>query len=366
MAKSWFHRIRNFLGRLLFKGAKKISVDPIGSGLTASASLSVVSPDLKPEELPVSTDNPYQADLLSREDFGDGLSKLIDFGSGTGVVLIDGGWGSGKTTFLRMWIQKARNQGKVVAMVNAWDGDYRGNPLEDIADQLATELEGCTPRNTLGRWFNHARGVLDSIFSPILQTLKVGTKAAAPSDGGMSWVAILALQQLVQSLHAVRRASVTDVRRLKNLRRQLQKTAESLRNTRNQRLRTRFVVVIDELDRCRPDYAVRFLETIKHVFEVQHVTFVVAANIAELAHTMSGVYGEAFDGKGYLERFFDITLQLPEGTRKDFVAKVVQETDQYSHFSRDIPKDVLGDSLTAEEILSYMLYHSTLKLKEYS
>ena len=163
MAKSWLHRIRNSLGQLLFKGAKRISVDSIGDGPTASFTLDVVSPDLKPEELPVSTDNPYQADLLSREDFGDGLSKLIDFGSGTGVVLIDGGWGSGKTTFLRMWIQKARNQGKVVAMVNAWDGDYRGNPLEDIADQLATELEGCTPRNTLGRLFNRTRGVLEAV-----------------------------------------------------------------------------------------------------------------------------------------------------------------------------------------------------------
>ena len=154
MAKSWFHRSRNFLGRLLYKGAAKISADPIGGLTISSATISVFTPDLKSEELPVSTDDPYRGDLLSREDFGDGLSKLIDFGSGTGVVLIDGGWGSGKTTFLKMWTQKARNQGKVVAMVNAWDGDYRENPLEDIADQLATELEGCIPRNRMMRMVN--------------------------------------------------------------------------------------------------------------------------------------------------------------------------------------------------------------------
>ena len=249
-------------------------------------------------------------------------------------------------------------------MVNAWDGDYRENPLEDIADQLATELEGCIPRNRMMRMVNRARRFFASILPSILRMLKAGTKAAAPSDGGASWVATLALQELVQSLHDVIRDSVTDIGRLKNLRRQLQQTAKILRNTRNGSLRTRFVVVIDELDRCRPDYAVRFLETIKHVFEVKHVTFIVAANTTELAHAMSGVYGEEFDGEGYLERFFDITLRLPEGTREDFVTKVVQDAALSSSFGRDIPNHELGDSLTAENILAYMLHRSALSSRE--
>ena len=363
MAKSWLLSTRNSLGQLLFKGAKKISVDPIG-GPTISASLTVFSPDLKPEELSISKHAPYQGDLLSREDFGDGLSKLIDFGSGTGVVLIDGGWGSGKTTFLRMWVQKARNQGKVVAMVNAWDGDYRGNPLEYIADRLATELEGGIPRNFMIRLVNWTRRISASILLPILQTLKAWTKASAPGDWGARWVAGLALQVLIHSLHKVKGAPVTAVERLENLRLQLEQTAGRLRSNRDRSPRTRFVVVIDELDRCRPDYAVRFLETIKHVFEVKHVTFVVAANITELARAMGGVYGEEFDGEGYLERFFDITLRLPEGTRGDFVTKVVQDANLSSHFGQDIPNDGLGDSLTAEKILTYMLYHSTLSSRE--
>lgn len=363
MTKSWLHHIRNSLGQLLFRGAKKISVDPIG-GPTVSATLSVFSPDLKPEELSVSPEDPYQGDLLSREDFGDGLSNLISFGSGTGVVLIDGGWGSGKTTFLNMWTQRAREQGNVIVMVNAWDGDYRGNPLEYIADQLATELEKHIPPNFMIRLVNRMRGFFAPILSPILRTLKAGTKAAAPSDGGASWVATLALQELVQSLHDVIRSPAAAIGRLENLRRQLQQTAKSLRNTRNQGQRPRFVVVIDELDRCRPDYAVRFLETIKHVFEVKHVTFVVAANTAELAHAMKRVYGEGFDGKGYLERFFDISLRLPEGTREDFMTKVVQDATLSSSFGRDIPNHELGDSLTAEKILTYMLHRSALSSRE--
>ena len=365
MVKLWLRRIRNYVGQLLFKGAEKISADPIGRATVSFGALTVFSPDLRPEEFPVSPQAPYQGDLLSREDFGDGLSRLTDYGSGTGVVLLDGGWGSGKTTFLKMWTQKARNQGKVVVMVNAWEGDYRGNPLEFIADRLATELEGGIPRNRMIRVVNWVRRRLASILLPILQRLmKAWTKVAAPGDWGASWVAKLTLQVLIQSLHKVKGAPVTAVERLENLKRQLKQTAASLRSTRNGSRRTRFVVVIDELDRCRPDYAVRFLETIKHVFEVKNVTFVVAANTAELAHAISGVYGEEFDGDSYLERFFDITLRLPEGTRESFVTKVVQDAKLASSFGRDIPNDVIVDSLTAENILTYMLCQSPLSPRE--
>ncbi len=60
------------------------------------------------------------------------------------------------------------------------------------------------------------------------------------------------------------------------------------------RRRQSLIVVIDELDRCRPDYALRFLETIKHVLEVPCVPFIIAANARELSQAVNGVYG---DGK---------------------------------------------------------------------
>ena len=130
MAHAWFVQVRNFLDRWLLRLAQRVSVDAVGAGMAGSMSLSVISPQLRSDELPVSPSRPYSEDLLGRETFGDGLTRLVDYGGGTGVVLIDAGWGNGKTTFLRMWVQKARNDGKVVASLNAWDGDYRDTPLE--------------------------------------------------------------------------------------------------------------------------------------------------------------------------------------------------------------------------------------------
>ena len=356
-------KFRNWIGGWLYKAGKRISVEPLGLP-GVSAKLTVMTPDLKPTELEVSTEGPYDKDLLGRKDFGDSLAKLTKYGAGTGVISVHGAWGSGKTTFLKMWMQDARNQGNVVAMVNAWDGDYRESPLEYIADQLAKELQRYVPRNAVSRMAKRISSYVAQIAQPIFQTLKAGTAASAVGDGGASWIAIGALQELIRLLHQVKYNTVTDSTKLEGLRRQLKHAAMGLWNNQKHGSLTRMIIVIDELDRCRPDYAVRFMETIKHVFEVEHVTFVVAANVAELAHAINGLYGEAFDGKGYLERFFDLSLSLPEGTRQEFVKKVVQDANLSSDFGKDIPSDHIDGPLTAEEIVDYMLFHSTLSLRE--
>ena len=101
MFRAWFVRIRNYLGKWLFRSAQRVSVVPLG-GPTFSANLSVDTPHLRPDELPVSASDPYAEDLLGRDSFGTGLTRLVDYGGGTGVVLVDADWGNGKTTFLRM------------------------------------------------------------------------------------------------------------------------------------------------------------------------------------------------------------------------------------------------------------------------
>ena len=73
----------------------------------------------------------------------------------------------------------------------------------------------------------------------------------------------------------------------------------------------RLIVFIDELDRCKPEYAVRLLERIKHYFSNDRITFVFSVNIEELQHTIKRYYGEGFDACRYLDRFFDYRIALP-------------------------------------------------------
>lgn len=72
----------------------------------------------------------------------------------------------------------------------------------------------------------------------------------------------------------------------------------------------RLIVFIDELDRCKPDYAVQLLERIKHYFSNERITFVFSVNIDELQHTIKCHYGEGFNACRYLDRFFDFRISL--------------------------------------------------------
>jgi predicted KAP-like P-loop ATPase len=66
------------------------------------------------------------------------------------------------------------------------------------------------------------------------------------------------------------------------------------------------IIFVDELDRCKPSFAVKLLEQIKHYFLLQNVTFVFSTNILELSKTISKFYGNDFQGDKYLNRFFDL------------------------------------------------------------
>lgn len=77
----------------------------------------------------------------------------------------------------------------------------------------------------------------------------------------------------------------------------------------------KLVIFIDELDRCKPSFAIEMLERIKHYFDDERIIFVVSLNKEQLIHTISNYYGSEFDATRYLNRFFDISVNLPEISR---------------------------------------------------
>ena len=74
----------------------------------------------------------------------------------------------------------------------------------------------------------------------------------------------------------------------------------------------KLVIFIDELDRCRPNFAIEMLERIKHYFDDDRIIFVASINREQLIHSISKYYGTNFDSTGYLDKFFDRNVYLPE------------------------------------------------------
>ncbi|MPM78413.1 hypothetical protein SDC9_125424 [bioreactor metagenome] len=89
-------------------------------------------------------------------------------------------------------------------------------------------------------------------------------------------------------------------------------------------------VFIDELDRCRPSFAIAMLEGIKHLFDIPGVCFVVSTNLSQLSEAVKAVYGPSFDGYSYLKRFFDAEYELPEAKGLAFAHMLLQGYPEFS------------------------------------
>ena len=72
----------------------------------------------------------------------------------------------------------------------------------------------------------------------------------------------------------------------------------------------KLVIIIDELDRCKPNYAVGLLEKIKHFINDDRVIFIYSTNKSQLIHTIKKFYGQDFNASLYLNRFFDFQFSL--------------------------------------------------------
>lgn len=345
-------------------------VSEINAGeLAVPEHLERVQTHLRPDCFEVPEENPYQHDALDRREFANSLSKLIQFGSGSGVIALDGGWGSGKTSFVKMWAQDARNRGHVVAVLNAWDGDYQGTALKFIAVRLAAELKETFPIKNCNIWWYHTKRWFCRNRAQVYNTIKAGAKLVAAVDGGATSTSLHVVTRLVASLDSVTGDMGTDAKLLERIRYDLRSASRWIDEGSRQKPEQngeamRLIIVVDELDRCRPDYAVQFMETLMHVFEVDHVTFVVAVNMEQLQHTVMGIYGSGFDGLGYLERFFDIRLSLPSGSRREFVENSVEHSRLAQFFGSDLPSDPASTNITASALLIYMFTHSSISLRE--
>jgi hypothetical protein len=93
----------------------------------------------------------------------------------------------------------------------------------------------------------------------------------------------------------------------------------------NTSAQTPLFVFVDELDRCRPSYAIKLLEEIKHVFGVENVVYVVSTNIEQLQNSVRALYGAEFDGRRYLHRLFDREYSLPSANNRQFANVAIRQ-----------------------------------------
>ena len=306
----------------------------------------------QPREIDVPKDNPFKHDLLDRREAVETLTHLVANLDGPCVLAVDAAWGAGKTTFLRIWTQHLRNQGFPVVEFNAWETDYSEEPFVTLSTELTegfrlgkTKLPGDTANELKKASLEVLRCVVPG-----------GIRFAAshfPVVGAEAGHVAASFAEERLSRYSEARTSV------KGFRSVLHNMAGALSEANGN---FPLIVAVDELDRCRPSYAVELLEVAKHLFAVDHVVFILAVNCEQLAHSVKALYGNDFDAEGYLRRFFDVDCQLPEPSRDAFIRARLQATgiDDYfdctpatkspfanTYFRKEVKREKAGETMRA-------------------
>ena len=274
--------------------------------------------NLKLVEPEVPSDNPWGDDVLNRAEIASRLTNLIRTQSVPFVVSIDGYWGTGKTFMLKRWQKDLEIQGFQSIYFNAWEDDFCDDPLLAIIGQLSIHL------NRKSRFKTKTRGVVQKakgLFRPRALSLSMnyeGLTVTGNADLGHNQNEEVGLLED----YLFQRESKD------SLKKELSELATDVAEATKHPL----VFIIDELDRCRPTFAIELLERVKHIFDVPNLVFVFGINRDELCSSLQSVYGE-IDSGVYLRRFFDMEFTLPEADAESFCRHLFDEFELHEFFA---------------------------------
>lgn len=251
-------------------------------------------------EIEIPEDNPFLNDKLERKSCADIFINLINMYYATGcVIALNGEWGSGKTTFVKMVQQELKNRGAHPLYFNAWKNDYVSDPL--IA--LLSELKEVCPDSS--KWDNF-------IANAGKISLAIGKAMLNGAIRNMSGVSADALFAGTNEMGKILENNINEFAEQKKTFQDFRKSLQEY-ITDNSSEETPVVFFIDELDRCSPKFAVLVLERIKHLFDIPNIVFVLSVNKKQLGYAVQGYYGSAnIDADNYLRRFIDIEYTLPQ------------------------------------------------------
>lgn len=262
-------------------------------------------------------------DAIGRNRQLDTLMKFLNSLDESIVIGINDAWGTGKTVFVKQLklmasqepdLDNVSNIDKSVIgqfqnrfacyYFNAWEYDYMPDPLYALGLSIASSSSfvGKTKRLV---------GKLPKMISFSGAVKKCSGEIVDPNKS----------QDVIDSALSV-----------KAIRNNVESFIEELKKRSPGR---KLIFIVDEIDRCKPSFAIDLLEVIKHYFQTDGIVFVVATNNSALSSTIKRYYGQDYNGGAYLERFFDFTIFLKRPNTKSYM-KLVGGNHQWQYVDAEI------------------------------
>ncbi len=244
------------------------------------------------------------ADLLDRRPAGQRISDLLERVEDPLVLAVDGPWGSGKSHFLKRWVgaHTLENGGTATTVYfDAFANDFLDDPLIGLTGAIGERLPAGKPQKN----WKKAKKVVATVARPALRI------AAAFATAGVTEVTGPLIDAAVEAAGKEVQDAAEAFWKREDGRRaaMLQFRAALVEITKDG---APLIIVVDELDRCRPDYALSVLEVVKHFFAVDRVHFVLGVNLKALEQIVKVRYGSSINAGDYLKRFVSLSLSLPQ------------------------------------------------------
>ena len=262
-------------------------------------------------------------DKLDREKFADFLLHLMDErdnyrrdpdDSGAYCIAIDGEYGSGKTRFLQMFQSylKDKRSGYSILYYNAWEHDIFQDALSSFIYQIG-----------------HDDMFIDSQKSEELETRreKVHTIAKVALNAivavGAKKVFGEESEEIVDQIRDAIAGKLTSDKvstPYDDRRKSLNALTEALSDYTST---YPLLVIIDELDRCAPDFAVQTFETAKHLLNVPNTIFLFTVDMRQMTAAVRKVYGQDIDADGYICKIFDYIAVFPKQSKNRYISDIL-------------------------------------------
>lgn len=246
-------------------------------------------------------------DIFKRLKFGQSLLSLIENTDDKLVIALDAPWGEGKTTFIKQWQGLLKNSERQLNSIyfDAFENDYHQNGFLALSRHIYQSINS-KDKTAANSFKESALPVLKSIGA---SGLKIAIRAATLGaldetilDGAGTAEEITGnidkyLDTELTSLEA-------DKAHLINFQNQLKQLGE---DTNSKKL----IFIIDELDRCKPKFALELLENIKHLFSVPNLVFLLVINRDQIEESIRCEYGQGVEATNYLKKFINLWLSFP-------------------------------------------------------
>lgn len=257
------------------------------------------------------------------KQFADNLVEEIKYSDTPFVLGIDGGYGTGKTYFSTRFTKYLKEKDINAIYCSVWENDYLENPFIAISKEIIKNINAASK-------INKTKDILDKLNKSIVNVfscLKFSASIGMPSINRNSLEAKKSSSMIKKITNKftssikmnisisgddVYKAIISPWIEQKD---DVQQFKSNMGNFIKDLKGEKLVLVIDELDRCKPDFAVKTLEILKHFFDIDGLYIILMINRERLEKHISAFYNLPFDnkenGEEFLQKFINRFEYIP-------------------------------------------------------